>query len=310
MTRTNITLPEMSASLNGAGIKANLKSDPTFRQNLQKHMAGHLGALVADVHKFIEDCVKAIKSVNSVDTEVVILVDSLEHIRGSFLNAKQVQESVELLFAGHAEKLRLPNVHVVYIVPPYLKVRVHNLGMLYGVGALQIFPAIKIRSSDGEVHELGIGAIKKIVAKRGDWKRLLGDDAQLEKLIHMSGGNIRDLLRLLSEVIRRATELPVSTPVVDDAINQMRVEFLPVADDDAMWLAQIAETHQASFGAMDKLPDLARFFDTHLVLCYRDGPEWYDVHPLIKEHMIEQAKLLTERRQRKASDRPAPKTSD
>ena len=310
MTRTNITLPEMSASLNGAGIKANLKSDPTFRQNLQKHMAGHLGALVADVHKFIEDCVKAIKSVNSVDTEVVILVDSLEHIRGSFLNAKQVQESVELLFAGHAEKLRLPNVHVVYIVPPYLKVRVHNLGMLYGVGALQIFPAIKIRSSDGEVHELGIGAIKKIVAKRGDWKRLLGDDAQLEKLIHMSGGNIRDLLRLLSEVIRRATELPVSTPVVDDAINQMRVEFLPVADDDAMWLAQIAETHEASFGAMDKLPDLARFFDTHLVLCYREGPEWYDVHPLIKEHMIEQAKLLTERRQRKASDRPAPKTSD
>lgn len=305
LMRTNIS-PEMSGSLSGAGIKANLKSDPTFRQNLQKHMAGHLGALVADVHKFLEECVKALKSRNSVDTEVVLLVDSLEHIRGSFTNARQVQESVELLFAGHAEKLRLPNLHVVYIVPPYLKVRAPNLGMLYGVGAVQIFPAIKIRSSQGEAHAVGVEEIKKIVAKRGDWQKLLGDEAQLEKIIHMSGGNLRDLLRLLSEVIRRAslTDLPVSEQVVEDAINQMRVEFLPIADTDAVWLAKIGDTHEASFETMDKLPDLTRFFDTHLVLCYRDGPEWYDVHPLIKEHMIEQARLITERRQRKASERP------
>jgi hypothetical protein len=306
MTRTKITIPEMSGSLTGAGIKANLKSDPTFRQNLQKHMAGHLGALVADVHKFLEDCVKALKSRNSVDTEIVILVDSLEHIRGSFTNARQVQESVELLFAGHAEKLRLPNLHVVYIVPPYLKVRAPNLGMLYGVGAVQIFPAIKIRSTKGEVHPLGVDAIKEIVARRGDWRKLLGNDAQLEKIIHMSGGNLRDLLRLLSEVIRRAslTDLPVSEQVVEDAINQMRVEFLPIADTDALWLAKIADTHEASFEAMDKLPDLTRFFDTHLVLCYRDGPEWYDVHPLIKEHMVEQARLIMDRRHRSASERP------
>lgn len=306
MTRTKITVPEISGALAGMTIKANLKSDPTFRQSLQKHMAGHLGALVADVHKFLEDCVKALKAKHGQETEIVLLVDSLEHIRGSFTNARQVQESVELLFASHAEKLRLPNLHVVYIVPPYLKVRASNLGMLYGVGAVQIFPAIKIRSSDGEAHALGVDAIKLIVARRGDWQKLLGDEAQLEKIIHMSGGNIRDLLRLLSEVIRRAslTDLPVSEQVVEDAINQMRVEFLPIADDDAVWLAKIAETHEASFGAMDKLPDLTRFFDTHLVLCYRDGPEWYDVHPLIKERMITQAKLIEERRAGKASERP------
>lgn len=29
------------------------------------------------------------------------------------------------------------------------------------------------------------------------------------------------------------------------------------------------------------LYDLSRFFDTHLVLCYRDREEWYDVHPLL-----------------------------
>lgn len=37
---------------------------------------------------------------------------------------------------------------------------------------------------------------------------------------------------------------------------------------------------------------LARFFDTHLVLCYRNGDEWYDVHPLVSEQVCKQAAAL------------------
>ena len=33
----------------------------------------------------------------------------------------------------------------------------------------------------------------------------------------------------------------------------------------------------------------ARFLDTHLVLCYRNGAEWYDVHPLVRDLVLEQA---------------------
>jgi hypothetical protein len=38
-----------------------------------------------------------------------------------------------------------------------------------------------------------------------------------------------------------------------------------------------------------QLPDLARFLDAHLVLCYRNGHEWYDLHPLIRDTVIAQA---------------------
>ncbi len=119
----------------------------------------------------------------------------------------------------------------------------------------------------------------------------------------MSGGNLRDLLRLLSEVIRRAspTSLPVHPAMVEAAVNQMRIEFLPIADADAVWLAQIGRTHEPSFAAMDRLPDLTRFFDTHLVLCYRDGPEWYDVHPLIKQQVTAQAQGVEARRKSAAA---------
>ena len=302
ITRTSIEIPELSAY----GLKANLKSDPTFRQVLQQHLAGHIGALVADVCAFFEDCVKNLKKRFGDETEIVAIVDSMEHLRGSYLNAKEVQASVEMLFAAHADKLKIPNVHLVYTVPPYLKVRTMNLGMLYGTGAVQVFPAIKIRDAQGEAHAAGIAALKTVVEKRGDWKRLLADEALLEKAIHCSGGNMRDLFRLLSEIIRRVRTLPAGAPVVDAAIDQMRTEFLPIANNDAIWLAQIARTHNAELGDIDDgLVTLTRFFDTHVVLCYRDGPEWYDVHPLVKEIVLEQAADLEERR-KKASEPPAP----
>ena len=33
------------------------------------------------------------------------------------------------------------------------------------------------------------------------------------------------------------------------------------------------------------LYNLSRFFDTHLVLGYRNGGEWYDVHPLLRDEV-------------------------
>ena len=72
----------------------------------------------------------------------------------------------------------------------------------------------------------------------------------------------------------------------------MRSEFLPIANDDAQWLAGVARTHQAELQSLDRLPALARIFDTHLVLCYRNGDDWYDVHPLVAEQVRKQVEAL------------------
>ena len=252
-------------------------------------MAGHLGALVNDVHEFFERCVKALKELNGSDQEVVFLVDSIEHFRGTSVNVGEVQSSVETLFVSHAERLHLPHLHVVYTVPPYLKVRYGNVGSLYEPGGLHVLPALKLRSEEGVVFLQGYDAMERVVAARGDWTRLLGERSALDHLVRYSGGHLRDLLRLLAEVLRRARELPVSESTVDAAISQLRSEFLPIADDDARWLANIARSHQTALATKEELPDLARFFDTHLALCYRNGDEWYDVHPLIADHVASQA---------------------
>ena len=278
-------------SVAAAGFKASLKSDPAFKSRLQARMAGHLGALVADVRRFCADRIAALHThVGAPESKIVLLLDSVEHIRGTFANADAVQSSVETLFAGHAEKLRIPEMHIVYTVPPYLKVRYPNISQLYDEGALEVLPSFKLHEQDGTPVESAYRAFEQVVGNRGDWQRLLGEDSSvLHGLIRNSGGHLRDLLRMLADVALRARTLPAGANAVAAAINQLKAEFLPIPNDDARWLAKISETHQAELQNLQELPSLARFFDTNLVLCYRNGDEWYDVHPLIDEQVRKQA---------------------
>lgn len=287
LKRTRIEFEELSFEGGVAGtsvaLKAALKSDPDFKQRLQERMAGHLGALVQDVGEFLRDVVRRLKERHGDGKEAVLLIDSLERLRGTSTNAEEVHQSVETLFAGHADKLHLPHLHVVYTVPPYLKVRYPNLGGLFKPGGLLILPAVKVRDEKGAEYRPGFDAIERIVSGRGKWRRLLGEREALDRIIRLSGGHLRDLLRLLAEVIRRAGDLPVPAEVIDAAVDQVRNEFLPIASKDGAWLGRVARTHDPSLEDVAHLPHLARFFDTHMVLCYRNGREWYDVHPLIAD---------------------------
>ncbi|KFE68106.1 hypothetical protein [Hyalangium minutum] len=289
---TEIRIPEVGA---GGLLKASLKSDPSFRQKLQERMAGHLGALVESIRTFFSSCIQRIKKKFGQDTEVVLLVDSMEHIRGTSTNAVGVQDSVINLFTSHSDKLQFADLHVVYTIPPYLKVLYQNLGTLYAPGGVFVLPTLKIRNKEGsEVFQPGLDLMEKLISRRGDWRKLLGDNRQtLDEISKLSGGHLRDFLRLFAEIIRRADKLPVPDATLQAAISQVRSEFLPIADKDAIWLSKIAATHSVALPDNKDLHDLARYLDTHLALCYRNGDEWYDVHPLVRDVVLNQAKALT-----------------
>jgi hypothetical protein len=303
LTRTNVEFPEVTMGMSGgvsAGLKATLKSDPSFREKLQKKMAGHLGALAGDVQAYIEGCVKKVKNRYGPNTEVVLLVDSMEHFRGSVTNATAVQDSVVNLFAKHSDKLQFHYLHVVYTVPPYLKILQPNLGSLYEPGGIQMIPTLKVRTrEDRKPFAPALDLLERIISERGDWKRLLGPDGRaiVDELSLLSGGHLRDFLRLFAEIIRRADTVPVPRRIVSASIQQIRSEFLPIPDEDAIWLDMIGKSHDVALKSNAKLHDLARYFDSHLALSYRNGSDWYDVHPLVREE-VEKAAAVAQTRWR------------
>lgn len=284
MTRTNVDLSEASLAIGDvAELKLNLKQDPTFRQKLQKRLEGHIGPLARETHLFFEDCYKAVEAEFGEHVRLVFLLDSIEQIRGAATNGEAVADSVATLFHGHADKLRLPYIHVVYTVPPWLKIKAPSVASLYS--GYQQIPCVKVRTREGAPHPPGLDALAKIVAQRGDWQRLLGDRAALDRISLASGGYLRDLFRILQATLRlaRGKPLPASESVRQLAIDEIRNSYLPLSQADADWLRRVDDSHSCELPDGDRLPDLARYFDNLLVMTYRNGGEWFGVHPLVFE---------------------------
>ena len=102
-----------------------------------------------------------------------------------------------------------------------------------------------------------------------------------------SGGDIRDFFRLLGAVLVKAANPAASLPVSDSALanaeNAMRREMLPIPDTHKDWLKRIAQSHQSELANLSDLATFAGFLDSRVVLNYRNGKDWYDVHPLLWE---------------------------
>ncbi len=292
VSRTKVDFDGLSigakAGDTSAQLKLALKDDPSFREKLQEEMQGRLGALANDVREFMADCVKEVRAKHGDDTKFVVLFDSIEQIRGSSINDTDVFDSVETLFVGHPEKLRFDDMHVIYTVPPWLKIRSPGVSKYYD--GSETLPCVKLCEYDGTQKrrvDAGFHALKQIVAHRGDWTRVFAPE-DLDHILLETGGYLRDLFRVLSELMMHAAEkntMPLDREAVGYELARLRADYLPISREDCQWLARVARSHEAELPKHGDIPNLSRLFENHLMLCYRNGEEWYDLHPLIRDEV-------------------------
>ena len=283
-------------------MKLAVKTAPSFRQKLQEFLANRLGELKREVNAFVEEGVKGIrKAKGKPDLPIVFLFDQFEQVRGSRTTEQAVIQSVERVFANHLELLRLPYVHAVYTVPPWLQF------VRPGAFSIETLPCVRLWNNNPKRthYKEGWDLLWEALARRfgGDGlERVFGPAPKnrsdlAAKLINMSGGHFRDLLRLFQEtmtlILTWRPSLPVAPEVIERAILNVRNEYLPISLDDARWLAQIEARRKTALP--DSTPEsvgrLSRFLDTHLVLYLTNGEDWYDVHPLIRDEVCALAKL-------------------
>jgi hypothetical protein len=137
-----------------------------------------------------------------------------------------------------------------------------------------------------EADPSGLAVLRDVITARyPGWRSLFSIEA-LDKLAMSSGGDLREffrLIRLCLPAVRDDTELPLSVDAVRPAENAARNEMLPIPADHLVWLQRITKTHDTCLEKDADLPVLAHFLDNRLVLNYRNGGDWYDVHPLLRE---------------------------
>jgi hypothetical protein len=290
----------------GIDLKANIKNNPSFREKLAEAMLKRISELKSQMDQFVEEGVKAIEKHFGEKKRVVFIFDSLEQVRGSRFNEQNVIRSVGEVFANFYPKMfRLPFVHAIYTVPPWLQFSNPNLTKIV------LIPCVRQWENDAErsEHKDGCVALYSLVQRRfgaGGFKRVFGDRGSeggekyfgkdggeqhplARHIIDRCGGHFRDLLYMMRETLLRTRSLPVSKQEIEMAISAMRSHLLPIAIEDARWLHKIAQHRNAALPSAkpEDVQRLTRFLDTHFVLYFKNGEDWYDIHPLIRDEVEE-----------------------
>jgi hypothetical protein len=256
---------------------------------VQEAARGHVAQLVQEAHTFLAEAVNFVRTQSGTpNRKVVLLIDSVERIRGVGSEAMTVYESVRNLFFGNAEHLRVPLLHMVYTIPPYLSVLAAGVCTLAGdaVARRRLVSAHVFKDRSRESDPVGLALLRTVVASRyPEWNKVFAEEA-LNKLAMSSGGDLREffrLIRLCLPAVREQSQLPLQLAHVKLAEDAARNEMLPIPSDHLDWLAKITKSHDTCLEKEADLPVLAHFLDNRLVLNYRNGSDWYDVHPLLRD---------------------------
>lgn len=263
-------------------FEATLRRDPTFRDELDTFLRDRSLEAQNQANAFLLELQEAVREhFEAQDREwlgVVLIVDSLDHTR-SETQFQQVRDALREIFDLQMSLLRFDGIRTLFCVPPWLRPA--------GGTVRQIFN-VKVADRSGAAFPGGHGLLREILHCRlpeGCLASQFLSEAALSRLGALSGGHIRDYLRLLDDVVIRAGALPASEHEVDRAVTQARGDFLPLADDERSWLARIERSHELTLPSQDDWEGLAGLLDRHLVLRYPNEETWYAVHPLVASEL-------------------------
>lgn len=227
--------------------------------------------------------------------QIVLVVDSLENLRGNPMtgNDSQLFGSVVKVFSEQIDMLKVLGVHMVYSVPPYLCLLENVRSYVPWFSLASVRVCDDPRKARRQPREQGLKVMRRVLDKRWDnWRAVLDENA-LDRLSLLCGGDLRQfILRLLVDVLHQAQfalgrlPLKVDDSILNDAEQACATEMLQLTvRDEWPLLAQITRDNSPVMPQRDDLKTLAHLLDTKVILSYRNGRDWYDIHPSLWETM-------------------------
>jgi hypothetical protein len=265
-------------------LKAELRRDHSFVTALREFLSGRLSELVSQANQIVGDIVETMRKRwwdPGVWKGLVVIVDSLDHNRAvESEKFQKVRRALVNLFDKDYDNLRLGNCRTIFTIPLHVQIAASRV--------VCRVTNVKVVNDRREHEPDGIVALRDVLARRvpqRDLLRIFPDDDAVTRLILASGGHLRMLLMLTTEVITQAESLPVAADTVESAVEQVRNGMLPLADNQRAMLRRVADKHDLPLAGQEEWDVVATLLDQHFVLGYQNGRPWYDVHPLLLDEI-------------------------
>jgi hypothetical protein len=269
---------ELNIPWNLGKIKGKFRTDPSFREKIRQAVGRQsLRAFLQSASEHISSYQERMRKVHSPQHKLVIIFDTLEKLRGFQDNWLDVLTSAERVFGNGAPYLDLP-VHIIYTVPPALATRIQGVYFM---------PMVKVKEPDGTRYEPGFNAMWEIVKLRigstENWKNILGDQykKRTDRLIELSGGYPRDLIRLMRQVLMNKP-FPLSDAAFERLCGELISEYRRLVPENAFdWLAQVACDKYLTIQDDEHSFIVDRMIQLSVVFHYLNNQNWYDIHPVV-----------------------------
>jgi hypothetical protein len=286
IAHTDVELQKIGFSAYGASLMLELKNNPSFRERAEAALRVRFQQFASEAHTAMQQAILRLRQAPATQAQrIVVLADGLEKFTPIREEDRGVMEaSVEGVFVQHSRWLHLP-CHAVYTFPLWLRFRAAELGALYD-GTPAVLPMVKIADPDGTPYPVGMEKMVDLVHRRvQNLARFFGDDLDqtLLPILQASGGYPRDLLRMVRQLLLDARSFPVQPTDAQRVIDELLQQYaFVVRGTNLPLLKQIATSHALPQEDAEQVAAFGRLLERWLVLAYRNGQEWYDLHPLVR----------------------------
>jgi hypothetical protein len=257
-----------------AELLARMKSETTTRQEIREEIQPRVSELINLINDIIAEIERSGK-------QVLVIIDNLE---------KCDSEKSLNLFYCHSTQLTQPICKIIYTFPISLRSSDKFTQIKMNFSDDIMYPNIKVREKDGSITQETAGRtfMKQIVTKRVSLD-LFTPDA-LEYIIDMSGGVIREFIRIIRDsavcAIARRKAL-IDRDIAVEVINGLKNSYqAQLSDEDYEVLLNIYETKD-----IKRDERLVGLLHNLSVLEYRNGRSWCDVNPIVRS-ILEEKNLL------------------
>lgn len=282
LTRTDVTFSKVEFAVERVGkLTAELQTRPNLRQRFRDTIGAHLNRFLAEVRDELRLQLGRADALGR--SGIVVIVDSLEKLRGTQTTWDNVLVSAERVFADGAPHLQLP-LHTLYTVPPALVARKR-------FEQVDFMPMIKLHrhpKDGGGRHQDGYDAAHELLLQRvtpQDLHELFGPQTEqrVEKLIEWSGGYPRELVRLLHEALL-SDPLPLGDSDFNRLLAEVGDQYRKLIPADAFpWLARVAVERYLTLETDAQRQTADSMLSSNVVLRYLNDQDWFDLHPAVRQ---------------------------
>lgn len=254
-------------------LTLSLKGTTEQKKQVRRTIEAQTALFLEDLNDLIDNLQIQLRAKDKLG--LVLIVDALDRIVLNPLEGIKGRTTHTEVFIEHSAHLKEPRCHIVYTVPISLYFD-QNLATSYP-SLPMLLRMVKVKERGGAPCNDALGAMEASVTQRIDIDAVFETPSDVRQLCEMSGGHLRDLMLLLREACGYSDER-ITSRAVDRAIEALTSQYGRLVRDAD--LDKLVEVHREKRLLTDSEYNHLPYH--LLVLEYRNGEDWADVHPAVQ----------------------------